>query len=131
MPIKTKKLSNPTEKSDGCRILITRYRPQWVRKENENWDEWDRRLAPSRDLHAAWYGRKRENGKVVQRNLPQIPWNEYKECFLKEMESAEAKEAIKSLRERSAKGEIITVLCKCEDESHCHRSLVKKLIEAI
>ena len=34
--IKHKSLKEPTKKSDGLRTLIARYRPRYMRKEDEN-----------------------------------------------------------------------------------------------
>ena len=44
--IKLKSLKEPTEESDGLRILIARYRPRYLRKEDENWNVWWKELAP-------------------------------------------------------------------------------------
>ena len=56
MPLKTKRWDEPLEADDGTRILICRYRPRGLRKENETWSEWLPDLAPSAALHAAAYG---------------------------------------------------------------------------
>jgi uncharacterized protein YeaO (DUF488 family) len=48
--IKLKSLKEPSEESDGFRILIARYRPRYLPKYKENWDEWRKDLAPSRTL---------------------------------------------------------------------------------
>jgi uncharacterized protein YeaO (DUF488 family) len=50
MTIKLKSLRQSQEPSDGFRILITRFRPRYIKKENESWDAWYRELAPSRQL---------------------------------------------------------------------------------
>src|SRR5262245_34258572 len=46
MALKTKRWDDPIEVDDGTRILICRYRPRGVRKENEAWSEWLPDLAP-------------------------------------------------------------------------------------
>jgi uncharacterized protein YeaO (DUF488 family) len=56
--IKTKRWNEPAEASDGLRLLISRYRPRGVRKGEEPWAEWWRPLAPSRELHADYFGRR-------------------------------------------------------------------------
>lgn len=45
--IKLKSLKEPTEDSDGLIVLIARFRPRYLRKEDENWDAWWKELAPS------------------------------------------------------------------------------------
>ena len=44
--IRTKRLEDAPQGEDGTRVLVTRYRPRGVRKADETWDAWDRRLAP-------------------------------------------------------------------------------------
>jgi uncharacterized protein YeaO (DUF488 family) len=119
MPVFTKQWDEPKEPADGKRILVCRYRPRGLRKEDETWDAWMPDLGPSVELHAAAYGKKRE----------QIPWNSYRVAYLREMRNAKPK--IEELARRVANGETITLLCSsgCVREARCHRSLLKELIE--
>lgn len=105
---------------DGLRLLICRYRPRGVRKEEETWDEWDPDLGPSRALHADVYGKSEARP---------IPWNEYKRRYLAEMTAQGAR--IEELAARVRAGETITLLCSssCPDDDRCHRSLLRDLIE--
>jgi len=104
---------------DGLRLLICRYRPRGVRKEHETWDEWDPDLGPSRELHAAVYGK----------SGPPISWEEYRKRYLEEMRGERAR--IGELAARVRAGEAITLLCSssCPDDERCHRSLLRELIE--
>ncbi|OGS23261.1 MAG: hypothetical protein A2252_09255 [Elusimicrobia bacterium RIFOXYA2_FULL_39_19] len=113
--IRIKALSDPVSKEDGLRVLVTRYRPRYIRKQDETWQEWDISVAPSRELHADFYGK---NGRKVS-------WQEYKGRYLTEMRAQ--KDRIRYWAERSKK-ENITLLCFCKDENRCHRTLLKKLI---
>src|SRR4051812_32580671 len=119
MPIKTKRWDDPREGDDGFRLLITRYRPRALPKQDETWDAWSKDLGPSVDLHAAVYGK---------RGLS-IDWQTYRRRYLQEMKSQTA--AIEDLAARVAAGETITLLCssQCVRESRCHRSLLRNLIE--
>ena len=120
MPIKTKRWNDRREKDDGFRLLICRYRPRGVRKEDETWDSWCSDLGPSRDLHAAFYGK---HGAPVG-------WEEYRRRYLEEMQPRQ--ELIDELAALVREGKTITLLCSsaCEDASHCHRTLLRELIEA-
>jgi uncharacterized protein YeaO (DUF488 family) len=119
MPIKTRRWNDPDEPDDGYRLLICRYRPRGLKKELETWDAWQPNLGPSKELHAAFYGKH---------DLP-IPWPEYRRRYLEEMAAQSA--AIDELARRVKAGETLTLLCSsaCTRESHCHRSLLKQLIE--
>lgn len=117
--IRTKRWDDPTEPTDGTRILVCRYRPRGVAKANETWTEWLPDLGPSKQLHAAAYGK----------NGVELAWTTYRGTYLREMASQRA--AVDALAKRVAGGETITLLCstQCVRESRCHRSLLKELIE--
>lgn len=44
------------------------------------------------------------------------------------MKGSEAIGKIEKLRECSKKGEIITLLCHCRSDEHCHRYIIKSKI---
>jgi len=119
MPIKTKRWNDPKDVDDGYRLLICRYRPRGVRKADETWDNWCALLAPSRELHAAYYGK----------TGPPIEWEEYRGRYLAEMQMQH--EMIRELADLIAEGATITLLCSsaCVDATHCHRTLLRELIE--
>ena len=118
--IKTKRWCDPVEEDDGFRLLICRYRPRALAKEKETWTLWRANLGPSKELHAAFYGKQGADA---------IDWDEYRRRYLDEMK--EQTEEIDLLAERVAGGKTLTLLCSsaCTDEAHCHRSLLKELIE--
>jgi len=119
MPIKTKRWNDPIEPDDGFRLLICRYRPRALRKEDETWDHWCKDLGPSRELHADFYGK----------HGPPIDWETYRRRYLEEMQTQT--ERIAELVELVAAGKTVTLLCSsaCVDPEHCHRTLLKQLIE--
>jgi uncharacterized protein YeaO (DUF488 family) len=45
------------------------------------------------------------------------------------MKGQAAREAIAELRQRSSSGETIMLLCHCKEGEHCHRYIIKSLIE--
>jgi uncharacterized protein YeaO (DUF488 family) len=119
MPLKTKRWDDPREPDDGFRLLICRYRPRALPKAKETWDNWCSDLGPSRELHADFYGK----------NGPPIGWVEYRRRYLDEMKAQQ--EMIDELASLVAEGKTVTLLCSsaCVDETHCHRSLLRGLIE--
>ena len=119
MAIYTKRWDDPIDSSDGTRILVTRYRPRGLPKSEETWSEWIADLGPSKELHAAAYGK----------NGVEILWDTYRTAYLREMNAQV--DRIDALAERVKAGETITLLCssQCRRESRCHRSLLKELIE--
>jgi uncharacterized protein YeaO (DUF488 family) len=121
MPIRTKRWNDPRSRKDGFRLLICRYRPRALPKADETWDSWCSDLGPSRELHADFYGK----------HGPPITFEEYVGRYLEEMKGEEQQAFIDQLADLVAEGKTITLLCSsaCEDASHCHRTLLKKLIE--
>ncbi len=121
MPIYTKRWNDPRSRKDGFRLLICRYRPRALPKAKETWDAWRSALGPSKELHADFYGK----------HGPPITFEEYVRRYLDEMKGEEPQELIAELAELLKEGKTITLLCSsaCEDASHCHRTLLKQLIE--
>src|ERR1043166_4152097 len=118
MPLKTKRWNDPTEADDGFRLLICRYRPRGVRKEDETWHAWCPDLGPSRQLHADFYGKHGEP----------IGWDAYRQRYVQEMQAQQ--ELIDELAAMVAEGKAITLLCSsaCVDATHCHRTLLRQMI---
>ncbi len=119
MPVRAKRWNDPREPADGYRLLVCRYRPRGVRREDETWDAWCKALGPSEALHAAVYGK----------GGPPIPWGEYERRYLAEM--AVQRFWIEGFSARVRAGETITLLCSsaCTDPARCHRSILKRLLE--
>jgi uncharacterized protein YeaO (DUF488 family) len=117
--IRTRRWNDPGSAGDGLRVLVCRYRPRGVRKEDETWDVWRPDLGPSRELHAAFWGK----------NGPPIGWDEYRKRYLAEMADREA--AVEEVAAVVRRGEPVALLCSsaCVDETRCHRTLLKDLVE--
>jgi len=118
--VKTKSINDPVEASDGKRILVMR---RWarpyskVRLQVAGKGQWLPELGPSKALLDDWKNRE-DTG---------FTWDEYVARYTKEMESQ--REAIAALAEEAQRG-TITLLCQeKEGDPHCHRHLLKKMIE--
>ena len=115
--VKTKSIRDPIEASDGKRILVMRH---WARPYSraklqvEGEGQWLRNLAPSESLLKDWKNQA-------------IDWEEYVKRFYEEM--AHQHEFIAALAKEAMTG-TITLLCQeDEDDPHCHRHLLKNMIE--
>jgi uncharacterized protein YeaO (DUF488 family) len=124
MPVRTKRWNDARETEDGFRVLVCRYRPRGVRKDDETWDAWMEDLGPSRALHAAYWGKT---------GAPPIAWSEYRRRYLDEMMQPSGRGAamLGALASRAAAGETLTLLCSsaCTDPERCHRTLLAALVE--
>jgi uncharacterized protein YeaO (DUF488 family) len=115
--LKLKSLKEPTNSEDGLRILIARYRPRYLPKNKENWDQWWKDLAPSKALFKEFLKDKR------------IGWKEYERKFRLEIKNnPNALNALNALR-TLVNTRNVTILCHCIDEKRCHRAIIKQMAE--
>ncbi|WGF93029.1 DUF488 domain-containing protein [Aequorivita marisscotiae] len=59
MDIKTKRIYEDANKTDGFRVLVDRIWPRGVSKEDANLNEWMKEIAPSKELRK-WFDHKEE-----------------------------------------------------------------------
>lgn len=113
MAVRTKGIYESPSSDDGLRVLASQYWPRGVRREKA--DRYICVLGPSREtLHAFKSGA--------------IDWDEYARRYLEEIQNDEAQQALQELTAVAAEG-TVTLMCICRDEAHCHRRLLKDLIE--
>ncbi len=119
----------PSEKAPkgALRLATVRYLPRGMseaeRKKRDLYDVWLPLVAPSAEL-LAW---------AKQHGFPgggdEKTWQRFSDRFGREMTAtAEKREALKMLALLAKKTDV-AVGCYCADESRCHRSVLKKLIE--
>lgn len=118
--VTTARWSDALPASGATRLLVCRYRPRGLRKQDETWDEWCKELGPSRELHAAVYGK----------GQPAISFSEYRRRYLAELAEDPARFHLRALADRVAAGESVVLLCSsaCTDESQCHRSILRAIL---
>ncbi len=104
MKIQIKRVYEPSEQGDGCRILVDRLWPRGLTKESAAVNEWLRDVAPSTELRR-WFGHEPEK------------WAEFKRRYLHELHSEEATAALTRIRELAAK-QRVTLLYGAKDEEH-------------
>jgi len=110
--VRLKRVYEPASPDDGYRVLATRYWPRGVPKSAV--DEYTTKTAPSRELLREF---KHEG----------LTWEQYVPRYLEEMRAEAAIDDIKRLA-AIAKSGSMTLMCICEDENRCHRSLLRDLI---
>jgi uncharacterized protein YeaO (DUF488 family) len=122
MPIRVVRLGTPRAKNEGLRIGTVRRPPRGVPKEkfaSENWyDVWFPNLAPSL-----------ETMKQAQSAETPAQWNAFVRKYRAEMATPENSHIIALLAALSEQTDF-SVGCYCEDESHCHRSILRELLAA-
>ena len=122
MVVRVVRLGSERSKDEGTRIGTVRRPPRGVPKSefaSQNWyDVWYPNLAPSV-----------ETMKQAQAAETPAEWAVFVKKFKAEMSTPEAKHSIALLAALSHQSNF-SVGCYCEDESHCHRSILRQLLEA-
>ena len=122
MAIRIVRLGNPRGPKEGLRIGTVRRPPRGVRKtewaQRDYFDVWLPELAPSEPLRA-W---------ALSEPLTLKRWLTYKRRYVSEMRRPEAQRLIGLLAALSKQTDL-AVGCYCEDESRCHRALLRDLLD--
>ena len=128
MALRTKSVSSPIDKEgDGLRILAARSTGMFVR--NSRYDVWMPNLGPSESIREKLGTKK-------------VSWDRFLELYEQELFSDGGgrhgnsrhvnhgqKYTLRLLKKLSRRGQNVTLLCHCdEDESCCHRYLLRDLI---
>lgn len=114
--IKTKSIYDPKSKDDGIRVLVTRYWPRGIKKEEK--DYWFRDLGPDVELIRKW-------------KAGEVAWDKFKKSYKDEYRSEAKKELLGELKKiiKEARGKDVTLLCTCRQGEHCHRDLLKEMVK--
>jgi uncharacterized protein YeaO (DUF488 family) len=122
MAIHVVRLGSERASNEGLRIGTVRRPPRGVPKQkfaSENWyDVWFPNLAPSL-----------ETMKQAQAAETPAQWNAFVRKYRAEMATPENSHAVALLAALSQHTNF-SVGCYCEDEAHCHRSILRALLAA-
>lgn len=120
MAIKILQLGSPREHGEGVRIGTVRRPPRGVPKgeysSRDFYDVWLPNLSPSPALLQEW--------KTAQ---AERDWSVFKRKFRTEMNRPEASKVLDLLAALSH-GVNMSLGCYCDDEAHCHRSVLRELL---
>ena len=122
MPLRIVRLGSARHPDEGPRLGTVRRPPRGVRKEDyargNHFDLWFPDLAPSPALFK-W---------IKSRPLTAQIWTTFSKRYRREMRAPEAQRLI-ALVALMSKHANFSVGCYCEDESRCHRSLLRRILE--
>ena len=120
MVVRVVRLGSQRTEGEGTRIGTVRLPPRGVPKTefaSRNWyGVWFPNLAPSL-----------ETMKLAQRAKTPAQWAAFARKYRAEMSAPENRHAIELLAALSRQNNF-SVGCYCEDEEHCHRSVLRELL---
>lgn len=121
MAIRIVRLGSPRQKDEGLRIGTVRRPPRGVPKteyaSRDFYDVWFPNLSPSEALLKSQTSRENRT-----------PWPQFRRKFLAEMKLPGSRADLDLLAALSHHANL-AIGCYCEDESRCHRSLLRELLE--
>jgi uncharacterized protein YeaO (DUF488 family) len=123
MSIRIVRLGTPRATDEGLRVGTVRRPPRGVPKTefaSQDWyDVWYPNLAPSVET-------MKQAQEAQKANSP-AQWNAFVRKFKAEMAESDASRSLDLLAALSH-GTALSVGCYCEDEAHCHRSVLRSLL---
>lgn len=112
--IRIKRAYDPTEPTDGLRILVDRLWPRGISKADLRMDDWLKELAPSDDLRR-WFGHKPER------------WDQFLARYFQELDDKQAHWEPLLKKERT---HAITLLYAARDTEHNNAQALKLYLKS-
>jgi len=121
MAIRVIQLGSPRDRNEGIRVGMVRRPPRGVSKADyarlDYYDIWLPQLAPSAGLV-----------KLAQAGKNDVArWKLFEKRYIRELSSHDNLRLLDFLSALS-RGTDFSIGCYCEDESKCHRSILKKIL---
>ncbi|WP_193370798.1 DUF488 domain-containing protein [Pelagibius marinus] len=120
MTVRIVRLGTPRHPEEGPRIGTVRRPPRGVKKDRYAADDW----------YDVWYPELSPSQALVTQALKaetEAEWNAFVRAFKKEMKEPAAARSLDLLAALSQEADF-SVGCYCEDEAHCHRSVLRALL---
>lgn len=120
MPIRIVQLGLPRSVNEGLRIGTVRRPPRGVPKSE----------FASRDYYDVWLPILSPSPESVKKALSahnEKEWSAFRRKYLAEMKEADASRTLDLLGALSHQTNL-AVGCYCDDEAHCHRSILRELL---
>ena len=122
MPIQVVQLRTPRKRGEGLRIGTVSRPPRGVLKKDyarlNYYDVWLPELAPSETIMKGFRA-----GPFTEAR-----WKQFARRYRSEMSTPEKSRMLDVLAALSHQTDF-SVGCYCDDEAHCHRSILKKLLQ--
>jgi len=121
MTIRIVRLGSPRRSDEGLRIGTVRRPPRGVRKEDY----------ASKNIYDVWFPTLSPSEALLKEALAinsEKSWKAFKRKFMAEMKVPEAKRDLDLIAALSHQTNF-AIGCYCKDESRCHRSILRELLE--
>lgn len=118
MTIRIKRAYEACAPSDGFRVVVDKFWPRGLKKEDLKYDEWNKELCPPDELRKFFH-------QDIQNN-----WNEFSSRYREWLQSVPAPREF--IRNCQAKGiETVTLLYSSKDETRNNALVLKEVLDSI
>ena len=121
MTIRIVRLGSPRRRNEGLRIGTVRRPPRGVRKEDY----------ASKNIYDVWFPNLSPSEALLKEALAidsEKSWKAFKRKFMAEMKLPEVRRDLDLIAALSHQTNF-AIGCYCKDESRCHRSILRELLE--
>jgi uncharacterized protein YeaO (DUF488 family) len=118
MSVKIKRAYDKPASGDGVRVLVDRFWPRGVSKQDAALTEWLRVLAPSDPLRK-WF------------HLHPSMWTQFRSRYLEELDAPEASAALDTLYELAAEHPMVTLVYAARDQEHNNAVVLRDLMNGV
>jgi uncharacterized protein YeaO (DUF488 family) len=101
--LRIKRVYEPPDAADGCRVLVDRLWPRGLSRERAKIDLWLKDIAPSDILRRRFHGDR-------------AAWENFKTAYYAELENASSQAAVHELLDRLSRGPV-TLIFAARDET--------------
>lgn len=116
MQYATKRIYEPADQEDGCRVLVDRLWPRGIKREDATIDLWAKELAPSHDLRKWFAHVPKRFAEFAGRYRQEL--NSRQDVAMATYSAAEGKKRI-------------TLLYAAKDTQHNHAVVLKEWLEKV
>ena len=123
MSIRIVRLGETRTDGEGLRVGTVRRPPRGVKKSEYS----------SRNLYDVWFPNLSPSEELLKSTFPvesDKEWKKFKRRFLAELKNPERKRELELLAALSISSNF-SIGCYCEEESMCHRSILKEELEKL
>ena len=122
MAVRIIRLGSPRAANEGLRIGTVRRPPRGVRKEDY----------AQKDIYDIWFPNLSPSESLLKEASPndEKSWKRFKRRFLTELKAPVSRRDLELLATLSHQTNF-AIGCYCQDESRCHRSILRELLEKL
>lgn len=124
MDVRIKRVYEPAESADGCRVLVDRLWPRGVSKTRADLDAWEKDAAPSAELRKDWHSDPDQ--------FTDASFAAFSDSYRGELHEPPAAQAVEELCKLARKNDRLTLVYGAKNAEYNHAKVLRDvLLEAL